>query len=168
MYQVLHNRLIVCLLFLVSLGLVGLPHGSIAQTGTTFPSLTYAIASELPSALIRVSGDGFTPGGLVFIALHDQWGETLHETRWVIASSPDYGLYGSMDPAQGFRPGGTVGEVFDLFQETIYGPNGSMDPALGYVPAESAGASCGMALMVRAFDHQAQAWSNTLDVSVGC
>ena len=69
----LHSRFIICLLFLVSLGLSGLPNGASAQTGTSLPSLSAAAMTAVPQPFITVSGEGFTKGGLVFVALYDQF-----------------------------------------------------------------------------------------------
>jgi hypothetical protein len=194
MSPILHSRFIICLLFLVSLGLSGLPNGTAAQTGTSLPSLSAAAMTAVPQPFVTVAGEGFTKGGLVFVALYDQWGTTLQEHRWTVATTTVYGTNGSMDPAQGYVEGGKIAEGFDLFRETIYGPNGSMDPAQGYVagnyepefveafygpngsqdpaqgyvPAHTVELACDAPLMVRAYDNQTQAWSNTLDVLIGC
>jgi hypothetical protein len=194
MSPVFHSRFIVCLLFLVSLGLGNLPQDSLAQTGTSLPSLSAATMTAVPGPFVTVAGEGFTHGGLVYIALYDQWGTDLKETRWTTASPETFGANGSLDPAQGYDAGGVVSEGFDLFRETVYGPNGSMDPAQGYaagnyspvvvdafyglngsqdpangyVAAATVQESCSAPLMVRAYDQDQQAWSNTLDVSIGC
>lgn len=187
------NRLIVCFLFLVSVGLGCLPHGSFAQTGTSLPSLNPAIVSPIPFASLNVTGNGFTAGGIVFIALYDQWGRTLEETRWTTASTATYGANGSMDPVQGYATGGSITEVFELFRETTYGPNGSMDPALGYragvdvpmnqaiygangsqdpaqgyVGQDAAKGTCNAPLMVRAYDQHQATWTDPVDATFGC
>jgi len=190
----IHSRVIVCLLFLVNLGMMAVPNTGAAQAGTSFPLLSAATMTAVPGPFVTVAGAGFTHGGLVYIALYDQWGVTLQETRWTTASPEIFGPNGSMDPAQGYIAGGLVSEGFELFREAVYGPNGSMDPAQGYVagnyvpietdafygpngsqdPAQgyvaagTAQQSCTAPLMVRAFDQGQQAWSNTLDVSIGC
>jgi hypothetical protein len=112
---------------------------------------------------IDVTGDGFTPGGRVYVALYDIRGTRLNETRWTAASPTVYGRDGSQDPAAGFAPGGALAERFanlcgatplvrayDEATErrsnwldvdtTEFGPahfadNGSADPARGYVVA---------------------------------
>jgi hypothetical protein len=191
------NRVIICLLMLLTLGPSAIPHQALAQSAVT-PVITSAVAASLPSASITVTGNGFTSGGLVFVALYDQWGNSLEETRWTSASPAVYGPNGSIDPAQGYVAGGELNEVFNRvlgatygpngsidpaqgyspgvsaqeFQPAIYGPNGSMDPAQGYVPAsgvtQMAGISCGGFVMARAFDRQTATWSNPVDVDFGC
>ena len=190
------NRVIICLLFFVSLvpGILG-PSAS-AQSGTSGPVLSIASAVSPPSSLIAVVGEGFSPGGLVYIAVYDQWGVELHEHLWTVASAAHYGPHGSQDPALGYVPSGYINEVIDLFPAPVYGPHGSMDPAQGYsggsdvaqepgaiygphgsqdpaqgyVPAgdEATGLACGHDLMVRAYDQQAATWSNLVDVVAGC
>lgn len=193
--HIVHGRVIVCLLFLLSINpFTGSPAAS-AQSGTTVPVLTSAVAMSIPFATVSVSGHGFTSGSLVYIVLYDQWGEALQETRWTSASTAVYGPNGSMDPALGYVDGGRIDEVFAQFRETIYGPNGGMDPALGYrpgtdltiprkaiygpngsmdpaqgyIPGDGADQiPCDQPLMVRAFDNQTAAWSNLVDVVSGC
>ena len=102
------------------------------------PVLLAAAAAAFTPRITTVSGDGFTPGGEVYIALYDQWGSKLHETRLTAASG------------------------------TMFGPNGSVDPSLGYHAGgrltESFGGLCGATAMVRAFDRGSATWSNWLDV----
>jgi hypothetical protein len=126
------------------------------------PVLTRAEGEGSSTGRITVTGEGFTPGGEVYIAIYDTWGAVLHETRWATASPAIYGPNGSMDPARGYVSGGSLTQSFgglcresvmvrafdqgsgawsnwlDLALITtptaIYGPNGSMDPARGYHP----------------------------------
>ena len=136
-----HSKLVVCFFVLFGFGLHGLQASS-AQTASALPILNNAVVSTIAPGVIEVSGERFSPGGLVYIALYDGWGEMLHETRWV-ASSP-----------------------------TVYGPNGSQDPAQGYVAGSDGGEAfaiaCDAPLMVRAFDQRTTSWSNLLDVDSGC
>jgi hypothetical protein len=147
--------------------------------------------------VITVTGQDFTPGGQVYIALYDRWGVQLYETRWITASDEMFGLNGSRDPALGYVRGGTISEVFRSSDE-VFGPDGSRDPARGYVPAvngtdvsadafgpdgsrdpaminvandistELARYQCDAMLMVRALDGERDAWSNMLDIESGC
>ncbi|MEJ7901812.1 MAG: hypothetical protein WKF63_08175 [Thermomicrobiales bacterium] len=192
-----HSKLVVCFLVLFGFGLTGLPGSTAAQSASTLPVISNAVASTVAPGAIEVSGERFSPGGLVYVALYDQWGATLHETRWVASSSTVYGANGSQDPAQGFVAGGRIDESFAHFRQTVYGangsqdpaqgyiagdegfqtreavfgPNGSQDPAQGYVPGNSGEefvTACDAPLMVRAFDQRTASWSNTLDVNLGC
>lgn len=193
----LHSKLLVCFLVLFGFGLGNLPTFATAQSASAIPVLTSAIASAVAPGAIEVNGERFSPGGLVYIALYDGWGTTLHETRWVASSPTVYGVNGSQDPAQGHVQGGQIREAFvtsrepvygangnqdpaqgyiagdEGFQahEAVYGPNGSQDPAQGYVAGDDSqerAAACAAPLMVRAFDQQTASWSNLLDVDSGC
>jgi hypothetical protein len=126
------------------------------------PSLADVSTITQTPALFTVTGTGFTPGGAVYLAVYDQMGARLYETRWITAGAAVYGANGSADPAAGFRPGGDLREAFAdlcganammraLDQRTAtwsnwlqidatgigaarYGANGSADPAAGFVP----------------------------------
>ncbi len=192
-----HSKLVVCFLVLFGFGLTGLPGTTVAQSASTLPVLNSAIASTVAPGAIEVIGERFSPGGLVYLALYDGWGATLHETRWVASSPTVYGVNGSQDPAQGFIAGGGISESFEHVRQAVYGPNGSQDPAQGYIagdegfqarsavygpngsqdPAQgyvpgTTGAAladaCDAPLMVRAFDQRTASWSNLLDVDAGC
>lgn len=112
------------------------------QAMSTLPIFTDAAATTPKSGAITVSGEGFSPGGSVYVALYDRWGATLHETRWISASSTVYGRDGSADPAAGFHRGGTLDEVFAHL--------------------------CDATPIVRAYDRETVTWSNWLDVHPGC
>jgi hypothetical protein len=58
------------------------------------PSLADVSATTQTPALFTVAGKGFTPGGRVYLAIYDQMGARLYETRWVVAS-PVAGLCGA-------------------------------------------------------------------------
>jgi hypothetical protein len=120
-----------------------------------------------------VLGTGFSQGGLVFIAIHDQWGVTEHETRWVTASTFTYQPPQDLDPGEGFsfNSGGNIGESFEIPMTVTGFPSDSQNPALGSVtsqPTTMSGVDCNTSLMVRAYDRSASAWSNTIDVDLGC
>ena len=104
------------------------------------PILTAASATIRAPGAVTVTGEAFTPGGEVYVALYDQWGAALYETRWTTASRLFYGQNGSRDPAAGFSRGGALREAF--------------------------GHPCGATMMVRAYDRQLAAWSNWLDVDL--
>ena len=103
------------------------------------PTLTGAVAVARAPGTVAVTGEAFTPGGAVHVALYDRWGETLHETRATAAGAAAFGPNGSADPARGFRRGGDLREAF--------------------------GGLCGTTPMVRAYDRQAAAWSNWLEIA---
>ncbi|MDQ3657516.1 MAG: hypothetical protein M3457_20870 [Chloroflexota bacterium] len=132
----MHSKFVVCFLFLFGFGVNGLPASSTAQPAATIPVLNRAIASTSAPGMVEVRGDRFSPGGLVYVVLYDQWGSTLHETRWVASSPTVYGANGSQDPAQGFVQGGRIEEAFAASRQPVYGPNGSQDPAQGFVAGD--------------------------------
>src|SRR5215211_3903572 len=108
-----HQRVIICLLFLISF----LPHALVpaaSAQGTGSPVLSIASAVALPSTLLTVQGDGFSAGGLVYLAIYDRWGVEVHEHVWTVASITHFGANGSIDPAQGYVAAGSINELFDL------------------------------------------------------
>jgi hypothetical protein len=105
---------------------------------------------------VTVSGRGFTPGGWVYIALYDTWGERLFETRWVIATITVPELEGSVIPPS---EGGVVTETFGA-TAAFAGPASGEDGA--------AGSLCGTEPMARAFDQMADVWSEMVEIDVGC
>lgn len=108
----------------------------------SLPTLTGAAPTSQILGTITVTGEAFTPEGHVYIALYDQIGAELYETRWITVSPIVYGQNGSQDPAAGFRRGGTFSEAFAHL--------------------------CGATAMVRAYDRPTTTWSNRLDVAPGC
>ncbi len=167
-------RRIVCLVLLLGFGLIGSPTTT-AQHASTFPVLTSAVPISAVPGSIMVTGNGFTHGGLVYIALYDQWGTALHETRWVTASVTVYQPSQNIAPGQGFSfdTGGNVAEVFEIVVEaaSISVPDGNQNPALNgssSLPTTMPGVECETALMVRAFDQASADWSNILNVELDC
>ncbi len=111
-------------------------HSQAPQASTaTAPSLISA--SSIPNVIgaVSISGTGFTPGGAVFVALHDSWDVERHEPRWLVASASTFGPNGSQDPARGFERGGAIEAEFGMAY-AVHGPNGSQDPALGFVQVD--------------------------------
>jgi len=102
------------------------------------PVLTGAAMQSAKPGVISVTGTGFTPGGHVYVALYDEWGAALYETRWSSSKPTHYGRNGSVDPAAGFVLGGDLTEDF--------------------------AGLCGATVLVRAFDQVTSTWSNWLDV----
>ena len=128
------------LVVLVIMGLIAVGLPSVSAAPTVSPTLAFMPAQA--SGAIVVAGEAFTPAGVVFVALYDPWAEALYETRWILAGDTTYGPHGSLDPARGYREGGTFREVFDGL--------------------------CGAEVMVRAYDQVADAWSNVVDVEAAC
>jgi hypothetical protein len=188
----IRTRVLIFLLLLVSL----LPQAA-AGAQSTAPILSHARTTAPVSTLLLIEGHGFTPGGLVYLAVYDRWGVENHAHVWTVASPAVFGPNGSADPALGYVPAGTIQETIDLFAATVYGPNGSQDPALGYTPGFDAvqasaavygpngsadpalgyvpaasqlsgGTVCARSLMVRAYDAEASTWSDTIDATSGC
>ncbi len=106
------------------------------------PTMYDDAAEDRAPGTIIVAGRVFTPGGQVYLALYDQWGTELYETRWVAATQSFYGPNGSLDPALGYIEGGIVQEAFAGLCETVP--------------------------MVRAHDDGTSAWSEMLDLAPGC
>src|SRR5688572_21925457 len=130
-----HSSSFLLVLLLLGVAMTGF-RSEPATAADVGPVLTSAAVLTSEPGEISVTGEAFTPGGEVYLAIYDTWGSALHETRWITAS-----------PA-------------------VYGPNGSMDPARGYVSGgsltQSFGGLCGNSVMVRAFDQGSGAWSNWL------
>ena len=143
--------------------------------------LTSVVASQVPSSEIMVSGTseilvsgvGFSPGGLVYIAVHDQWGNLQHETRWVTASLPVLQPPQDLAPGEGFSvdPGGNIGEFFEIPVTASTVPGDNQNPALGPVTSQSVtmpGIECAVSLMIQAYDRSSATWSNMVEVDLGC
>jgi hypothetical protein len=170
-----YRRQLVLMLALVGLVALGSPIAHAEQAPQVAPAISpfLSAASAVAQApgSVLVTGRNFTPGSRVYVALYDQWGMELYETRWVTASETIYGPNGSQDPATGFSRGGVIAETFGA-SPTVYRPFGSQDPATSYVPVEAVsepfGSLCGTTAMVRAWDVGTAAWSNLLDVQAGC
>jgi len=145
-------RLVVglALVMLVALGSAGsaLAQGAGSTAGSpggaahNAPRLTDVAPMPGAPDTIVLSGQGFTPGGRVYVAIYDQMGAHLYPTRWIAASAAAYGPDGSTDPALGYRPGGTLHEVFTHL--------------------------CGATAMVRAYDESTVTWSNWMNFEVNC
>src|SRR5690606_1638571 len=60
--------------------------GMAGASAAPLPSLTDVSAGTRTPDLFTVAGTDFTPGGLVYLAVYDQMGAKLYETRWVTAS----------------------------------------------------------------------------------
>lgn len=95
------------------------------------------------TGLFSVAGHEFTPGGRVYLAIYDQMGAKLYETRWVTAAAAGgYPIGGENGHAQSSSPGGTLRESFANL--------------------------CGAKAMMRALDSATATWSNWLTVEPTC
>ena len=91
---------------------------------------------------IAVTGEGFAAGGRVYVAIYDQMGATLYETRWVKAT-----------------PAVSINDVPAVLQITH--PSGG-------VLSETFGGLCGAQVLIRAYDEQTAIWSNWLEAAPLC
>jgi hypothetical protein len=163
-----HFRIVSMTALLSAVALTGLATGTAAaerplsgaSAVTSGPIITGAACTS--AELLMVTGEGFTPGGLVDV-----------EITGGRVSVPVFGPNGSVDPAWGYVPANlesaTATEVYSVrASQSIFGPNGSMDPALGYEAGGYVGFAvrydCTGPVMVRAYDHQLAAWSGQLPV----
>ena len=111
------------------------------------PSLADVSATTQTPWLFSVTGQGFTPGGRVYLAVYDRMGARLYETRWITAS-----------------PAATVmrHEMGDgmLGRSPVTLPGGDL--------RESFGQLCGATAMLRALDEATATWSTWLAVEPVC
>ena len=155
-------------LLLAILGLVALfspvADARVAPTSMTNSGPIIHVSAAGSPGSVQVTGEDFTPGGRVYVVLYDQWGQQLHENRWVTSTAALYRIDGT---GYGYIQGGTIDVTFGL-SETVYGTDDSQGPANGYVAGTAAGSLCGATLMVRAYDEQTSVWSSVLDADPGC
>ncbi len=69
------------------------------------PSLTDVSATTQTARLFTVTGRDFTAGGRVYLAIYDQMGARLYETRWITASPPMLAVRGRAVTRQRPSPG---------------------------------------------------------------
>ena len=146
---------------------------SFAATDSTFPVIAHIATGSERSDEIVIAGHGFTPGGQVYIVIHDLWGATLHENRWITASEVSYQPPPDLPPGEGFSfdTGGNIAEWFHLSIGMATVPDGSQNPALGPVtglPTTMAGVGCTTSLMMMAYDRTTAVWSDTVGITLGC
>jgi hypothetical protein len=98
------------------------------------PVLFDATGAATGPGMVTFDGQGFTAGGRVYIAVYDQMGAKLYETRWVRATA---------------TTGGTAQDVPALVTRE---PDGRFIAAF-------AGIS-GAKVMIRAYDASTETWSN--------
>ncbi|HYI23808.1 MAG TPA: hypothetical protein VD767_00225 [Thermomicrobiales bacterium] len=164
------TRVIICLLFLVSLApFINSP--ATAQPAGSLPILASAVTTLPPVDLLVVRGSGFSPGGLVAIVVYDRWGTGAYAPEMTTASTAQYGPHGSTDPARGYVAAGSLNLVVGLGSPEVFGPNGSADPARGYdsgTETVASALSCDQELMVRAYDYRTKTWTNLVDIAAAC
>ena len=112
-----------------------------AHVAPPMPALTVSTTSVNPPAVL-VRGEGFTPGGRVYVAFLNPWGRAAYDTRWTTASEDVAAATGQDDAYLGRPESGVVVEEFEHF--------------------------CGQQVMVRAYDQATGTWSNVVDFSDAC
>ena len=118
-----------------------------APVSAPVPTLTDASATTQTPTLFTVTGADFTAGGRVYLAIYDQMGTKLYETRWVSASPTTTVMH--HDPGEGLHEGYPVTTV-------------------GGDVREAFGGLCGATAMMRALDEQTAVWSNWLPIHFAC
>src|SRR4051794_40881806 len=110
------------------------------------PSLVDVSATTQSGRLFTVTGTAFTPGGRVYLAIYDQMGSQLYETRWITASLPVVAVT---------EPTGHEGASF-----TGSDQGGTLREAFANL--------CGATAMMRAYDQATATWSPWLTVEPAC
>lgn len=159
-----------------------------AQPVPSTPLLIQAALLPAPMEQITVVGDGFSPGGIVYITVTDRAGADVRFNGWTIASTGAYGPHGSTDPSLGYVEAGTINDVVQLDSSLVFGPHGSQDPARDTnfsVPTADYGSVadqdrpqtgtsttqdslCDFNLEVQAFDAQTLIRSDRIEVNSNC
>jgi hypothetical protein len=110
------------------------------------PSLADVTATTRATGLFTVTGNGFTAGGRVYLAIYDQMGAQLYETRWITVSLPLVALTGPTGHEASSIPGSDRG---GMLRETFAN-------------------LCGATAMMRAYDEATATWSNWVTVELAC
>jgi hypothetical protein len=125
---------------------IGSANAAEAPQRNPIPSLADVSATTQTARLFTVTGTGFSAGGRVYLAIYDQMGAKLYETRWITASFPLLALAGPTGHEAASLPGsghgGTLRETFANL--------------------------CGATAMMRAYDEVATTWSSWLTVEPAC
>jgi len=110
------------------------------------PSLTDISATTQSARLFTVTGKDFTAGGRVYLAIYDQMGVQLYETRWITAGLPMVPFTGPSGHEAASLPGaGRGGMLHEAFANL-----------------------CGATAMMRAYDLETNTWSTWLTVEPAC
>jgi hypothetical protein len=135
---------------IVGITAIALGNGSAGATAirpsVAIPSLTDVSATTQTPRLFTVTGNGFTPGGRVYLAIYDQMGAQLYETRWSTAGLPLLALMGPTGHEAALLPGAGRG---GMLRETFAN-------------------LCGATAMMRAYDLETLTWSTWLTVEPAC
>lgn len=170
MSYLLRTPVILCCLMLGTLYYV--PASATAQVTTPSPALS-RVTMVSPFGTATVSGEGFTPGGLVRLVIHDLSGIGPDVDVWLVSTAgaiditfpyltnATYGPNGSQDPAQGYVPATFADR---LLVTEVFGPNGSQDPAQGYASSSMSWRGACPNLLVNGWDSRTDTWSNALEV----
>ena len=112
---------------------LGSPASMTAEAEPSGPVLNAITTSADQSGAIMVSGTGFTLGGLVYIALYDQWGMVLHETRWITATRTAYQPPQELASGEviSSATGGNIGELFEIAVASPASLSDAQNPAKG-------------------------------------
>jgi hypothetical protein len=135
---------------IVGIAAITLGNGTVGATdlrpSVATPSLVDVSATTLTPRLFTVTGSGFTPGGRVYLAIYDQMGAQLYETRWSTAGLPLMALMGPTGHEAASLPGAGRG---GMLRETFAN-------------------LCGATAMMRAYDLETDTWSTWLTVEPAC
>jgi hypothetical protein len=135
---------------IVGIAAVALGNGSAGaadiRQSVAVPSLTNISATTQTARLFTVTGKDFTAGGRVYLAIYDQMGAQLYETRWITANLPLLALMGPTGHEAASLPGsGRGGMLHEAFANL-----------------------CGATAMMRAYDLETDTWSTWLTVEPAC
>jgi hypothetical protein len=176
--RVLLARLLMLLVLLSSASALAGSTAAGQPAQNYLPQISLASTNVVIPGEVNVLGANFTPGGSVFIAVYDRWGESALETRWTVASEDTLAIDNTSNPDRGFHPGGVVFETF-TFADLADAPGTAAQdhtsvagrddieafPVNTTVPFDH---DCTGSAMIRAFDRQSGSWSNLLDIDINC
>jgi hypothetical protein len=135
---------------IVGIAAIALGNGSVRaadiRQSVAIPSVTDISATTQTPRLFTVVGNDFTAGGRVYLAIYDQMGTRLYETRWITASLPMVPFTGPSGHEAASLPGA--------------GRGGMLREAFANL--------CGATAMMRAYDLETVTWSNWLTVEPPC
>lgn len=165
-----HSQVLVVAIFGLAMLFSPVAEAQVFRASTTPSGPIIQVYTVQPSGAVQVTGNGFSPGGKVYIVLHDLWGQQPDEHLWVTASTPVFHVDGT---GYGSIQGGTIFVTFspsekagrqNEFMQSVNG-NSSGNPVLAM---SSDRCDTGTALMSRAYDVQTDVWSNVLDIAPSC
>ncbi len=169
MSYLLRTPVILCCLLLGSLFFTS---PTAAQDTIPSPALS-RVTMASPFGTATISGEGFTPGGLVRLVVLDLVGVGPTIDVWLVSTTgavditvpyltrATFGPNGSQDPAQGYVPGTLPSELPVM---EVFGPHGSQDPAQGYASSTMLWEGACPNLLVNGWDARTDTWTNALDI----